>query len=513
MISISSKAPLKKSPHVFAAALATETNIFSDIPTTKQDFEGMGGASADVPLNPNTSLDPIFMALQRKVESRGGNFSFGFRLFAQPAGPIDHNVYADLLEQLLLDISNAGPVDIVVLLLHGAMATTKEDDCEGDILEKVRKLVGPNVVIAVSLDPHAHLTNKMTDNADLLVFWKEYPHTDVLPSTIHALDLSLATYAEQIVPCMNVFDPHLIRLWPTQNSGVKEYVKKLRELEEREDVLSVSLVHGFPWGDNNDIGTKILVITNDSPNTGEVLAKSLGRELWDLRFKGNMDWVSIEEATTAFIKSRKRPFIFADIADNAGGGAPQDSTFILQYLLNNGIKNAAIAAIYDPESVKSCFAGGVGNSVTLEIGGKHGDVSGKPISALVNIKAIEKQVYQTSFANTPVCLGDVARVEVEGIDIYLISERSQIFSPEILLKLDATPEGYDLIIVKSLHHFYDAFVNISEDILYVSTPGCLNFDINSIPYKNLKRPVWPRALSNDFEWSNVVLSENKEGLK
>ena len=499
-----SKTAYHSKPKIFAAALATETNVFSSISTRKKDFEGMGGASSRDPLDPNTSLDPIFIALKNKAELEGCSFSFGFRLFAQPAGRVPHNLYKDLRKQLIDELSAVKDVDIVLLILHGAMATTKEDDCEGDILAEVRKNVGPKTVIVASLDPHAHLTKKMTDNSDILVFWKEYPHTDILPCTMQAFDLALKTHLNQIKPVMSIFDPHVIRLWPTQQTKIKEYISKLRTLENNNDILSISLVHGFPWGDNNDLGSKVLVISNNAEQQGKLLAESLGQQLWSLRNEDDIPWLRLEDIDFMKCCSKSSPITIADIADNAGGGAPQDATFILHHLIANHVKNVAILAIFDPECVEKCFDAGLNKKVELSIGGKHGKVSGKSLNGIAKVTGLCRDAYQTSFANTPVALGDVAKVEIYGIDVYLISERTQIFSPEIIEILGGTPSNYDFLVVKSLNHFYDAFSKISEEILFVTTPATLNFDIREIPYEKLSRPIWPRDLANDLEWFQTV---------
>jgi microcystin degradation protein MlrC len=471
----------------------TETNSFSPIATSLESFQGSGFAEAGMPLDSANPLDSGLAAIRDFTEARGGTFVAGMRAFAQPSAPVDATTWHLLKSRMLADIAGAMPVNMVVLGLHGAMMAEGEPDCEGDLLASVRSLVGPEVVISAWLDPHAHLSERMTSNADILVFYKEYPHTDMDARAVDAISLAWRTWAGEITPVMMVRDLNMIRFWPTQHAPLRGFVDHMLQLEQEGAALSISFVHGFPWGDSPDIGSRILVITDGDRAVADRLATELGDALWTMRHAEDVQFLAADEAIDLALSADRGPVVLADFADNPGGGAAQDSTFLLQLLMARNADSAAIAALFDPAAVQACFSAGIGQRLRLSVGGKHGRQSGQPVEADFDVMALVEDLRQSSFTDgSTLSLGRSAWIRTGGIDLILCSIRGQIISHDVFSHMGIDPTARQILVVKSSNHFHASFSRIAARIHHVTTPGTLNMDLATIPLTQLSKPLWPR---------------------
>lgn len=479
---------------LFAAGLSTETNTFSPIPTGINAFKERGYYPAGT--HPDRMLQysgPLWAARQRAQE-HGWTLHEGAVAGAVPAGLTTRLAYEALRDEILSDLERAGPVDVVLLGLHGAMVAEGYPDCEGDLISRVRAMVGPNVIIGAELDPHCHMTAEMYEQADFLVCFKEYPHTDILERAYELVDLCAAKYQGKIKPTYALYDCQMISIMHTSRQPMRSFVDHLFELEKQAGILSISVVHGFPWGDVPGMGSKLLVYTDNDADAAAQLAERLGQQLIALRDDLQAEYLPLEQALANADKEQQYPVVFADSADNAGGGAASDSTFVLQYLLEHGITDAAIGPIWDPGAVGLCMNAGEGAVLDLRIGGKVSPASGQPVDARCTVLAIREDAYMTGLANTRVSLGDTAAVEVNGIVLILTSNRNQAISADLFTQFGVDLGARKYIVVKSSQHFYADFSTVAKRVLYLSTPGSVSPDITTLPYQHIVYPKWP--LSN-----------------
>ena len=329
------------------------------------------------------------------------------------------------------------PVDGVILGLHGAMVAQGYDDCEGDLLERVRAIVGPKVVVAAELDPHSHLTKKRAANADILAAFLEFPHTDFLERAEHVVDLALRAVRGEIRPVMAAFDCRMIDIFPTSREPMRGFVDRLRAMQGRDGVLSLSLIHGFMAADVPEMGTQMLVIADGDAAKAAALARRLGLEIFGLRGRSAMPMPDIEAGLDAALALAARrtgkPAVVADVWDNPGGGVAGDGTLILRRMLEHGINNFAVATIWDPIAVTFCLAAGERARLQLRFGGKAGPDGGAPIDAMVEIVRAAPESWQ-SFGASRVTLGPTALVRPAGTDIQVIlnTNRTQTFEPDVL---------------------------------------------------------------------------------
>ncbi len=424
----------------------------------------------------------------------------GLAAFATPAGDTTRGTYEALRDEILADLRAAMPVDAVLLNLHGAMIADGYPDAEGDLLAQVRELVGPDVLIACELDLHCHLTGLKVASADLMVIFKEYPHVDVAERAQEVFDLVVRTLAGEVHPVMSVHDCGMLGVYPTTREPMISIVARMQALEKEPGVLSVSLAHGFPWGDTPEVGTRVLVVTDRDEQKGLDIARDLGQQVWDSRFAIVPPFVGIDEALDHVMAQAPdgRPFVLADTADNPGIGSPGDSTFMLHRVLERGLGGIALSPLWDPVATAVAFDAGVGARFAMRIGGKLGPASGDPIDVQIEVKALVQRARQP-FGGTMASLGDLAWLRIAGdsddnaVDVVVNNYRVQSFHPDCFRAAGIDPSRYRALIVKSTQHFHAGFAPIAREILYVSAPGSASMDMTGLPYRNVTRALWPRV--------------------
>ena len=486
-----------KAKRVFVASIATETNTFSPLRTHLQDFKDSFYAGPGEHPDTPTLCSAVFTTSRKVAADLNWDLVEGTATWAEPGGVVNQQTWEELRDQVLAELQAALPVDIVLLGLHGAMVAQECDDCEGELLHSVRELVGQSTVVGVTFDPHSHLSERRVANADLITVFKEFPHTDFVEVASNLVALVDQASRREIEPVIDVFDCQMIEIFPTSREPMRSFVDKIKSMEGHEGVLSVSVIHGFMAGDVPDLGTKVLVTTDAltaAKGKGAVLAETLGRELFSYRGNTRPPFLppvlAVQQAASAFVGNK--PVVLADVWDNPGGGVPGDSTIILNELFKQGIENAALATIWDPIAVRTCFSAGIDARLQLRFGGKMSDKAGQPIDAEVLVKNLVASANQ-SFGESIVPLGDSVWIEVNGVDVILNTVRSQVFSPDLFENLGINPAHKNLLVVKSTNHFYSAFSPLAESILYAEVEGPYPSNPVTNNYKNLNREIWPRV--------------------
>lgn len=478
---------------IFAASIATETNTFSPIPTSLESYLTCFVARpGEHPTDkPSLCTAPLFVARQRAAQE---NFTLveGSCFFAQPAGLTTRRAYEAMRAEVLDQLRAAMPLDGVLLGLHGAMVADGYDDCEGDLLEHVRAIVGPSCVVGVELDPHNHMTLKRVGLADVIVCFKEYPHTDILPRAEELVTLVLKTIRGEIRPVASLYDCGMIAFYPTTSEPIRSFVARQKSFEGRDGVLSVSFVHGFPHADVPEMGSRMLVYTDNRKAAGDALAQQLGEEIIALRGRTappNLDYVdALDQALAA--DTSGGPAIIAEPADNAGGGSASDNTLSLRELIARGVENAAVAPIWDPGAVAFCHAVGPGGRVKLRIGGKVSSESGDPVDADCEVIAVATDCHQ-SFGDARAAVGDLAAVRIGGVTVIMNTNRCQALGRELFTELGLDPASYRLLVLKSAQHFMSGYGQLASHVFYSETQGPSTQRYGKHGYTRIARPKWP----------------------
>ncbi len=476
---------------MFMATLSTETNTFSTMPTAMSGFEAYflhHGTATQVPPNLMTEALHVWRA---RAEELGWEVVESLAAIAEPAGRTTADCYAALIGEILSDLEEVPDTDVILLQLHGAMVAEGLDDCEGDLLRRIRKLC-PKAVIGVSLDQHCHLTQKMLENSNLMLCFKEYPHDDATQRALELFDLARRTHAGEIRPVMRMQDCRMVNLYLTKTGAMRGFVDHMQELESKPGVLSVSLAHGFPWADVPDVGARSLVITNNDPALAEREAKRVAHAFFDKRHDYACAPIPMNTALDMAKNTTSATVVIADMGDNSGGGAPGDATFLLSAMLDRGFANFASGIYWDPMAVRLCQDAGEGASLNLRFGGKTCSDSGAPIDLPVKIMRIRSGLGQhLGKGREP--LGTLVWLRAKGdIDILINDLRTQVYHPEAFEQMGVKLSEKSIIAVKSLFHFYGPFSKIASRILQVATPGGTMPVFDNIAYTHC--PVyWPKV--------------------
>lgn len=484
-------APMKK---IFTACLGTETNTFAAIPTGHQLFEETclyrkGSYGKNVPM-----FGAPLAVWRGRAEAKGWQVVESLCAFAMPAGRTVKKVYEGFRDEILADLKSALPVDAVLLSLHGAMVAEGYDDCESDLIGRVRKVVGPDVPVGAELDLHCNIGPVTLRDATALVLFKEYPHIDVPERADDLFTLIEGAVEGRTRPVMAAWDCRMIGVFHTTRQPMRGFVDKLSGLEGKDGVLSLSIAHGFPWSDIREMSSKIIAITdNDLPKARE-LAERLGREFFALREATQPPYMTLD-AAMARVSSHNlpKPMVLADVSDNAGGGAASDSTYILKALLERKIKDAAVGMIWDPGAVKLAIEAGEGASFDMRLGGKLGPQSGPPVDARATVLKVAKEVTIEfgGVRKSVGSIGDAAALQVEGVTVIVNSKRTQCLSRDCFTKLGVDLSAKKVVVVKSMQHFHAAYAPIASEVVYVAAPGALVPDWSLLPYTKVDKAQWP----------------------
>ncbi len=499
-LSVPSSHRATMSHKIFTACLGTETNSFSPIPTGLDLFErtmlvrnGEFGERAflfGLPL----------ITWRERAHALGWTVAEGLAAFATPAGDTTRVAHETLRDEILAELDAAMPVDAVMLNLHGAMVADGYPDAEGDLLSRVRERIGPDIPLLAELDLHGHMTQAKLDASNVLIYYKEYPHIDAVERAHELFDIAEGMLNGQLQPRMAMHDCRMLGIFPTTREPLQGFVSRMKELEQQAGILSVSLVHGFPWSNTPEIGMRVLVVTDNDQSLADDTAAELGEWIWQHREDLVAPFISMDQALEKIANAQRsnQPLVLADTADNTGIGAAGDSTFVLAQLIDRGIGGVAISPLWDPVAVDVAFDGGIGAQLDMRLGGKLGPASGDPVDAKVTVMGLARNAVQP-FGGATAPLGDVAWLRIgapdddnAAIDVIVNSQRVQAFDPACFSVVGLDPLKPRALIVKSTQHFFAGFDPIAREIIYMATPGCGSMDFGTIEHPRVTAKLWPR---------------------
>ncbi len=478
---------------IATGCIGHETNTFSPVPTTLDSFRRMVGDEILRNFgNTSTVTSGIIDAADElKVELVPLLWSF-----ATPSRKVEQDAYDALKSEFLDLLSGTGEIDGVVLDLHGAMVTEDIEDAEADLISSVREIVGSRPIV-VTFDLHANITPETVKYPDVIIGFDTYPHVDTYERGVEAVEVIYKTVRGEIMPTMAYRQLPLLTSPPAQctmRPPASDLVKRLHQLESEDGVVTATLSMGFPFADIRDAGVSVLVTTDGNRELAEQKVSEFAARLWSIREDFRTNLVSIEEAIEHTNDSSGQPIVLAEGADNPGGGGPCDGTFILRAFVEADVRDAVVAIISDPESVAHAIDAGVGNRVTLNVGGKTDDMHGEPVILDAYVKTISDGVY---VRKGPMArgatdrMGRTAVIKTGGIEVILTEERSQPLDAEVLRSVGIEPRDRKLIALKSAVHYRADYTPIAHEILEVDTPGVHSPNLMNFRYENLRRPIYP----------------------
>jgi microcystin degradation protein MlrC len=476
---------------VVVGSVMHESNTFTPFPTTLKEFHPRYGAA----ILQEPGRDSLAGIITR-LRERGIELIPTISAHALPGGVVTRQAHEAMREALLEGIRGAGDIGGVCLALHGSMQVAEIGDAEGDILRETRALVGPHVPIVAALDLHANVTAAMINNADALVVYRTAPHIDAFDTGQRAAELLLRILREECQPVMAFAKMPFLLSGEQSETGAEptaSMIQCLREADSEPAVLSSSFALGFPWADVYDNGVSAVVVTDGDAGLARRRAGQLAEAFWERRgdFDFRVEAYPVNEAIRVALAAPERTVFLSDSGDNPTAGGTTDIPLVVERLLAAGAPDAVVAAICDPAAVEACMAAGVGQPVTLSIGGKMDTRHGQPLEVVGRVRLLADSES-----------GPLAILRVEGVDVVLSSRRVAVTEPAFLRRLGIEPLERKIVVLK-IGYLFAPFQAIAPRAILMLSPGCTNCDLTQLAYDQVRRPMYP--LNVDASWEPAVL--------
>ena len=471
-----------------------ETNSFAPVPTRYEDFLHPAG-------NPGLVGGPALLGAMRgsaaaaagaiaAVEQPGDTPVPLLWCLATPAGPVQAEAFeriAALLCAAAADAMDTAPLDGIFLDLHGAALAEGAPDAEGELLRRLRAIVG-SVPIAITLDPHANLTTLMVEMADVIVPYRTYPHVDMKDVGRRAVDL-LRRRIAHVAPFARAF--RTLDYWIpitsqcTLMDPMQSVMRHRGELEAAPGVVELAWCFGFPYADFPGCGAALAAFATTQP-AADAAADSLLADLVarEASFAGAV--LQASEAVALALAEPSAPVVIADTQDNPGGGGHGDTTGLLAELLRQNAEGAVLCSINDPASAAACHAAGVGATLPLSLGGKS---DGAPLPVQAEVLVLENGRFALTgpmSAGNTADIGPCALIAVAGVQVIVGSRKIQAYDQAILRHLGIDPAATRIIVLKSSVHFRADFGAIASRILVAAAPGPVTADPADLPFRNIR---------------------------
>lgn len=417
---------------------------------------------------------------------------------ASPWGAVSDAALDAIWEATEAGLDAAGQLDGVLVAPHGAAVNESRPDMDAWWLAKVREKVGPDLPIISTMDPHGNISRAKITPLNALITYRENPHLDMRQRGVEAATLMVRTLAGEIRPVVAAaFPPVVINIERqlTWAEPMKSIQRQLDEVRALPGILSASVAMGFPYADVADMGSSFVVVADGDATLAQCEADKLAAWLVENRqlFVGEM--ISAQEAIER-ARTAPKPVGLLDMGDNAGGGAPADSTYIARLLEQDGTFKS-ILCIQDRPSVEAAKAAGVGARVRLSVGGK---LPMSPAPSL-EVEATVISFHEGIFKETQprhggktggdMGLSVIAKTD-RGLTLVLMSNRTGIgASAQPLLSIGIKPEEYDIIILKGVHAPVGAYAEICPTLIRVNTPGVTTAEMETLTYHHRRKPLFP----------------------
>ncbi len=417
---------------------------------------------------------------------------------ACPGGPLTAECYRQLKRELLERLQVAGSIDGVLLALHGAASAADVGDLEGDLLQSVRAIVGPELPVVATLDLHAHVTGQMVHAVDALIAMETYPHKDAFSTGERGAVMLLDILACKCRPTMALAKvPVLVGgvRGNTEGEGPFADVMRFAKNYEREGhVLSASVFLVHPYLDLPEMGGGGLVITDNDMPRAVTVAVEIARRYWERRFDLDPPSFSPMAAILRGLEIEGGPVLLVETADCCGGGAAGDSVLTLQALLTLASHATALVPVVDPEAAASCHQSGVGCEVSLKLGHKLDPRWGEPLSLTGQVaKLSDGQFCYTGgiWEGQTGYMGSSAVLKIGGIQVLITSHSTYDWADEQFRALGLDPFAVKFVVVKNPMNHRLAYAGKYREAILLDTPGPTPAGLHHVKYRHLARPYYP----------------------
>lgn len=436
------------------------------------------------------------------------------------SGPLDGDDFRALMQHVAdrieRELESGGPFDGVVVLGHGAGRSTDDHDTDATFLESLRDLVGDDVPVVTVLDFHANLSDRMCSAIDVAIGYRTNPHVDVVDCSRAAADHVLRLILERrddpsagrtaiVWSPLPVLLPQIAQL-TTAGEPLHDVMAHARRLEQP-PIRDISVFGGFSLGDTETCGTAVCVTVDDESHAvGATAVRALADHIWDVRDRYRLHTTPLTDAIEIALsaaRGERPPTLFADVADNPGGGAPATSTHVLHALLEAGVTGVVMGVQCDRAVVDAAWAAGVGGRFAAVFNAG----SSRPLAPELTVEATVLAVQDGElvptrgvYAGSPRRAGRCVALDLDGIQVAVSAHPVQCADDDTLRHVGLRPDLARVVVVKSRGHFRAGFDHLfaAERIVEVGAPGVAPVDLDTVEWRHLRRPTWPL---DTIEWS------------
>ena len=483
---------------VLIAMMKHETNTFSPVLTDLTRFKNWAYYTGTDVLDQFGDTNTPTGAYIDHARKRGCEMVTPLATEAMPSGPVQRAVYEDMVETILEPIE-AEPFDLALLDLHGAMVAEHEPDGEGCLLSRIRA-IQPDLPIAVTLDLHCNLTQRMVDNCTMMIGFKTYPHVDMYDVGDQISKVMFRTLEGEVSPVM-VWDNRPILAQTlcmgtadVPMSGLQDMTRKL----EREGILAATFFGGFPMADIRDAGVSAVVVGDGDNAQARSACNRLLDAAWDDRTRFIYTGRPLDLAVSEAKEHTEGPTLLLDHADNVGSGGTADVMEVIREVHNQNLENVAVGVVWDPVAVRMMQETGLGNRVSIELGGKTdmpsigrlGEpwyVEGRVISLNDGKWTVEGPMY----TGVEVSTGPTAVLDTGRMRIVVVSFHHEPWDTGIFSNNGIDPIQCRYLLLKSRIHYRAGFQPLARATICCDGHGVTTSRNDHLHYEALRRPIYP----------------------
>ena len=503
---------VRRAKRVALLGLHLESNAFAP-PTTEEDFRAccylVGEEITAEAAKPHPAM-PMEMAAFVAGMNAAGPWEPAPILLtgAEPGGPVQEPFLGETLAAMEAGLRSALPLDGVYLSNHGAMTSASSLDPDGDMFRMVRGVVGPEVPVVATLDLHANISHQMVEQTDVLISYLKNPHTDQEERGREAARV-LGELMGGLRPKVAFLPLPLVPVQTSLLTAEGPYAELINYGRQRlgSEILNVSVLGGFSYGDTPKQGLSVVVTARSSLSAARALAREIAGQAWENRRRFTRTFPALEEVVALAKRTGDDPalppHIIADVSDNPGGGARSNTTWVLEAFHRAGVRGALLGNFYDPPLARRAHELGEGTQFDALFNAEETEQYSRRLELPAKVIALaEGPVVGTRgiYAGRTLDLGPCAALEVGGIRVAVVSRRIQCADPVFFQRLGLEPGDARTVVVKSRGHFRAGFDHIfpPERTLEVDTPGLTSQNLANFPYRNLTGSRFP--FDPDARW-------------
>ena len=483
---------------ILIARMNHETNTFSPVPTPLEAFGGAGPAYGEEAYRQNKGMQTAMSAFIDAAERAGAQIVTPISASANPSGPVAAAAYDAICDAI---VDAAQGCDAVMLDLHGAMVAENSNDGEGDLLERVRAAL-PSAPIAVALDLHANVTQKIIDNANVIVSFKTYPHVDMYECGAHAARLFFDLIEGRAKPVIAWAQPPLLThtMRSASAAGAMKRAVEAAKAAERDGMLAVSILAGFSLADIPAPCISVVVVGDGDPAAAARVANDIARQIWDARDEFFYRSAPLAESVAegaALAQGADKPVLLLDHGDNCMSGGTCDTMDVFEEAMKQGLEGVVVGLVCDPEAVATMIEAGVGSKITLAVGNK---VAGgveraqRPLELTGIVRALTDGEYIISgptYTGQRAYMGRSAVLDTGAAKIVLTERTHEPWDLGVFESVGIDPRRAHFLILKSRMYCRPVFVPIAHGLVECDSRGVTSSDLDLFAYRTVQRPVYP----------------------